>query len=208
MDGINFAMSNRKKLKGAVIGYGFISGKGHIPAYLDRAKTKEDVEIIAVADICKERRELAQKTLPGARIYHHATELLDNEATNLDFVDISTPPCYHARITHEALDRNLHVLCEKPLATSTQSAREMLEHAKRAKRVLFPCHNYKHAPVVKAINEVIESGKLGTIRSVTLNTFRNTHAKGVPGGRTDGRRENIFSGGGESPWIMEAIAFT
>ena len=29
------------------------------------------------------------------------------------------------------------------------------EHAQRAKRVLFPCHNYKHAPVVKAIREII-----------------------------------------------------
>jgi predicted dehydrogenase len=72
----------------------------------------------------------------------------------------------------------------------------MLEHAKEAKRVLFPCHNYKHAPVVKAIREVIESGRIGKVRSLTLNTYRNTHAKGVTEWKTHWRREHKYSGGG------------
>ena len=40
-------MATFTKLRGAVIGYGFISGKGHVPAYLVRG----DVEIVAIADI-------------------------------------------------------------------------------------------------------------------------------------------------------------
>jgi predicted dehydrogenase len=72
----------------------------------------------------------------------------------------------------------------------------MLDHAVQAKRVLFPCHNYKHAPVVKTIREIIASGKIGQVRSVTLNTYRNTHAKGVTEWKTHWRRENRYSGGG------------
>ncbi len=185
-----------QKLRGAVIGYGFISGKGHIPAYLERAKSQGDVEIVAVADICESRRAFAQEALPKARIYSDFQALLKAEAGNLDFVDISTPPVDHAKIAHAAFDKGLHVLCEKPLTPTLEEARSLLEHAARAKRVLFPCHNYKHAPVVQTIRELIQSGKIGTVRSVTLNTFRNTHAKGVTEWKTNWRREHKYSGGG------------
>jgi predicted dehydrogenase len=185
-----------KKLRGAVVGYGFISGKGHIPAYLKRAADSGDVEIVAVADICEARRNQAQEALPKARIYSDYRALLDAESGNLDFVDISTPPCDHAAIAHAAFDKGLHVLCEKPLTTTLEEAASLLEHAGRAKRVLFPCHNYKHAPVVKAIREIIASGKIGKVRSLTLNTYRNTHAKGVTEWKTNWRRENKYSGGG------------
>ena len=72
----------------------------------------------------------------------------------------------------------------------------MLRHATRAERVIYPCHNYKHAPVIKAVRSVIESGRIGKVHLVTLQTFRDTHAKGVPGWRTDWRRERRYSGGG------------
>jgi predicted dehydrogenase len=179
------------KLKGAVVGYGFISGKGHIPAFLKR----DDVEIVAVADICEARRALAKKALPEARIYDSYETLLNTEK-NLDFLDIATPPCDHAKIAIAALKHGLHVLCEKPLAPSTADAKAMLLAAKENQRVLFPCHNYKHAPVVKLIEETIRSGEIGEVTGVTLQTFRNTHAKGVPEWRTDWRRDFKTSGGG------------
>jgi predicted dehydrogenase len=185
-----------KTLRGAVIGYGFISGKGHIPAYLERAKSKGDVQITAVADICEARRAAAQEALPKARVYADYQALLDAEGSGLDFVDISTPPSDHAKIARAALDRGLHVLCEKPLTTTLEDAAALLKHAASAKRVLFPCHNYKHAPVVRAIREIIASGKIGKVRSLTLNTYRNTHAKGVTEWKTHWRREKKYSGGG------------
>ncbi len=184
-----------KILKGAVIGYGFISGKGHVPAYLERAQKQKDVAIVAIVDICPERLKIAQAALPEVRVYPTYEALLAAEK-DLDFVDISTPPCDHARIAHAALDRGLHVLCEKPLTTTLAEARALLEHAERVKRVIFPCHNYKHAPVVKAIREIIHSGQIGKVRSLNLNTYRNTHAKGVTEWKTHWRREHRYSGGG------------
>ena len=189
-------MTGTKVLTGAVIGYGFISGKGHIPSYLERSKTKADVRIVAVADICEARRALAKKSLPEARIYNDYESLLKAEAGKLDFVDISTPPCDHAKIAEAAMDAGLHVLCEKPITTTLEEAARLLKKARDTKRVFFPCHNYKHAPVVKAIREVIQSGRIGKVRSVTLATFRNTHAKGVTEWNTNWRRDFKYSGGG------------
>ncbi len=183
-------MSESKKLKGAIVGFGFIESKGHLPAYLKR----KDVEIVAVADVCDARRQAAQEALPEARIYTHYDILLEQE--DIDFIDIGTPPSFHAEIAKAALKKGVHVLCEKPLAVSLEEVTLMMNSAKEARRVLFPCHNYKHAPVVKAIREVIQSGSIGNISSVTLSTFRNTHAKGTPEWRTHWRREHRFSGGG------------
>src|SRR6476659_6345963 len=180
------------KFRGAVVGYGFIMDKGHAAGYRQRA----DVDIVAIADISADRRAAAATAWPQARIYADHASLLAAEAGSLDFIDIATPPSDHAVITHAALDAGLHVLCEKPLAATIDEARAMLRHATRAQRVIYPCHNYKHAPVIKAVRGVIDSGRIGKVHLVTLQTFRDTHAKGVPGWRTDWRRERRYSGGG------------
>lgn len=185
-----------KILRGAVIGYGFISSLGHLPAYLRRRADQGDVEITAIADICAGRRSLAADRLAGVRVYSNHRELLQAEAAELDFIDIATPPCDHAAIAHAAFDAGLHVLCEKPLTTSLDQARSLLAHAQQSRRVIFPCHNYKHAPVVKTIRDIIHSGQIGAVRSLTLNTYRDTHAKGVPEWNSDWRRQSKFSGGG------------
>jgi predicted dehydrogenase len=181
-----------RRLRGAIVGYGFIAAKGHLPAYLGR----RDVEIVAIADVCEARRALAGAQLPRAAVYPSAEALLSAEGARLDFVDVATPPCDHAAIAHRALERGVHVLCEKPLATRAADARAVLQHAVQARRVIFPVHNYKHAPVVKAIGGVIRSGLIGRVHAVTIDTFRTTHARGVPEWNPDWRRQVRFGGGG------------
>jgi len=196
-------------LRGALIGYGFIMEKGHGAAYQQRlqggwrgsagaglGQQQPDVQIVAVADLSESRRKLAVEHFPGVRVYPDHLALLQAESGNLDFVDIATPPAEHAAVAKAALDRGLHVLCEKPLATSIADAREMLDAARDAQRVLFPCHNYKHAPVIKNVRRIIESGEIGRVHLVTLQTFRNTHARGVADWRPNWRRERRHSGGG------------
>jgi predicted dehydrogenase len=185
------SVSSGRRLRGAVIGCGFIAENGHLPAY--RQKT-DQFEIVAVADNNTARRAKAQALVPDAQVHESAEAMLDTPG--LDFVDICVPPSEHAHFAHLAFDRGLHVLCEKPLATTPEDARSMLEHAVRAKRVLFPCHNYKHAPVIRAVRRVLDSGVIGKVNLVTLHTFRNTHARGVSEWRPDWRRERRYSGGG------------
>jgi predicted dehydrogenase len=179
-------------LRGALIGYGWIAQHGHAPFYRDHAGT----QLLAVADVCEARRQQAQRDFPHVRTYPDATALLLAEAKHLDFVDIATPPCDHAAIAIEALGSGLHVLCEKPLATTSVAAGRMLEAARRHERVLYPCHNYKHAPVIRAVRKLLEEGHIGRVHLVTLDTFRNTHARGVAEWKPDWRREQRISGGG------------
>jgi predicted dehydrogenase len=179
------------KLHGAIVGYGFIAGLGHAPAYRER----QDVSIDAICDAVPARLAEARKNFPQARMYSDYRQLLAEE-NHLDFVDIATPAAFHAEMIHAALDKNLHILGEKPLTTTLAEASAVLKHAQEKKRVLFPCHNYKHAPVVKAIREIVDSGRIGKIKSITLSTFRNTHALGVTEWNSDWRRYKKYSGGG------------
>jgi predicted dehydrogenase len=178
--------------KGAIVGYGFIAESGHLPAYAAGG----NLDIVAVADVCAARRAAAHEALPNARIYEDHGTLLEREAEVLDFVDVTTPPYVHAAVARAALEKGLHVLCEKPLATSVADARGLIAQAERSKRVLFPAHNYKHAPVIKAVRQVLDKGSIGDVHAVTLSTFRNTHARGVPEWNPDWRRESQYSGGG------------
>jgi predicted dehydrogenase len=185
----------KKPLRGAFIGFGFIAENGHAPEYL-RRESRGEAEIVAVADLSRPRRDAAQIAFPHATVYADGLELLARHGSELDFVDIAVPPYAHAELACAALTQGLHVLCEKPLATTPQEARSMAKQALASRRVLFPCHNYRHAPVVSEIRSILSSGIIGRPRLVTLQTFRTMHARGVEGWRPDWRREKRYAGGG------------
>jgi predicted dehydrogenase len=178
-------------MRGGLVGFGFIAEHGHAKALSARSLP---LDIVAVAESCKARHAAVAHALPRARIYTSAEEMLARE--RLDFVDIATPPCDHARIALDAFARGLHVICEKPLAMNADEARAMADAALRARRVLYPGHSYRHAPVVAGVRDVLRAGRLGAITMATLSTFRTGHARGVPEWRPDWRREPRWSGGG------------
>jgi predicted dehydrogenase len=178
-------------LKGALVGFGFIAERGHVPAY---ASTTSPLQIVAVAEPCEARHAAIAAALPRARVYRDHQTLLSRE--RLDFVDVCTPPSEHMNVTLAALSRGLHVLCEKPLAVSPLEARRMAEAATAAKRVLFPAHSYRHAPVVRAVRGLLSRNLIGPVRMATLDTYRTGHARGVAEWYPDWRRDPLYSGGG------------
>ncbi len=178
-------------MRGAIIGFGVIASTGHAPAYL---KMPEH-QILAVADPVPARRRAAEALIPGVRTFASHEELLA-AGLPLDFVDIATPPKWHLELALAAARRGLHVLCEKPITCTLAEAQQMLLAARDHRVTIFPCHNYKHAPVVKEMRAAIESGRIGAVRSATLTTFRTTNAKGTPDWNVDWRRWKEIAGGG------------
>ena len=70
-------MLKQEKLRGAIIGYGFISSKGHMPSYKKRSANEKDVDIIAVCDVCPDRlKEVPQ----NIRVYSDYKELINKLA--------------------------------------------------------------------------------------------------------------------------------
>ncbi len=176
-------------LRGALLGAGNVAVNGHLPAW----GLRSDVAIVAAADARADRLEAFASLFPEARWYGSAEELFASE--KLDFVDICTPPASHAALCRMALERSLHVLCEKPLVLSPEELRGLPSLAAEVERTLFTVHNWKHAPVIERITDLVRSGRLGEIRHCRWETLRDRPAAGV-GDSGNWRVDPTQSGGG------------
>ena len=174
-------------LRGAVIGLGNVAIHGHLPGWLGRP----DVRIVAAADSRPAQRAECEARLPGARWYDSPEDLLAGEP--LDFVDISTPPSSHAPLIQSALERGLHVLCEKPLVSSPAELRSVSHAARSAGRVLHTVHNWHYAPILSLTAELIREGEIGRVRRIVWETLR---VRPAAGGGANWRVDPAVAGGG------------
>ncbi len=176
--------------RGAIIGLGNIAVRAHLPGWLGR----RDVQIVAVADAHPARRAEVEARLPRAQWYDSAAELMARE--DLHFVDICTPPSSHAGLIRAALQRGLHVLCEKPLVCSLDDLTAVARLAAATDRVLHTVHNWHHAPIVRRTWELIRDGAIGTVRRVVWQTLRTKPDTGGDGRTGNWRVDPDIAGGG------------
>lgn len=177
-------------LRGAIIGLGNVALKVHLPGWVRCG----DVEIVAVTDLAAARRPAAEELLPAVRWYDSAEELLARE--RLDFVDICTPPSSHAGLIASALERGLHVLCEKPLVRSRAELAPVARLAAEMGRVLHTVHNWHHAPIIKRTAELVREGAIGRIRRIVWNTLRTEPAPARDAREGNWRLDPALAGGG------------
>ncbi len=176
-------------LRGAVIGLGNVATAVHLP----RWATRDDVAIVGVSDTDPSRRAVGQ-ALPRARWYDHVDTLLAE--VDLDFVDICTPPSSHGALVRTALERGLHVLCEKPLVGSLGELTALARLATAGKRVLHTVHNWHHAPIVRRTWELVRQGAIGRVSRVVWQTLRTGPAAAQDERNGNWRLDPSVGGGG------------
>jgi len=183
------------KLRGAFVGFGNIAEFGHWPAYA-RASAGEgaDCEIVAAVDSTAARRDAASKIHPDWRVYGSLDELAARE--QLDFVDICTPPASHAALARQALEKGLHVLCEKPLTLNPEEYQALKQAACSKDRALFTVHNWKFSPIFQKALTLIRDGRIGKVWHAEIFTQRNSHCKGTPSVHENWRTNASMAGGG------------
>lgn len=141
--------------------------------------------IVALCDVDADYLSRAAHKVPGAHIYKDYRAMLDTEKDRIDAVVISTPDHLHAPIASAAIDRGLHVYCEKPLAHTVLEARQLAEQA-RAKGVVTQMGIQIHAREnYHRVVEIIRSGVLGDVTEVHAWV-----AKGWGGGSRPNVAEN------------------
>ena len=145
-------------VKYGVIGCGAIAQRRHIPECIANPESK----LVALADPMKERvEELAEKY--GAKGYTDYKEMLKDP--NIDAIVVAGPNSLHAQQSIDALNAGKHVLCEKPMATTREDARAMLEAAKKNKKFLMIGLNQRLMPAHAKAKKILESGALGKVLS-------------------------------------------
>lgn len=85
------------------------------------------------------------------------------ERDDVDLLDISTPNNTHAPIAIAGAKNGKHLLCEKPIACSTQEAIEMYEAAQEANVIHMMIFNYRFVPALALAKKMIEEGKIGKV---------------------------------------------
>ncbi|MBO5051846.1 MAG: Gfo/Idh/MocA family oxidoreductase [Clostridia bacterium] len=161
-----------KKLKIAVIGCGGIARGCHLPGYA----RMDHVELVALCDIIPERaKELAEKYHVPATYtdYHDVFNI-----PGLDAVDICTPNYLHSIIAVEAMERGLHVFCEKPDAVSVAECERMKATAEKTGKTLMVMRNNRYRDTAAYLKKYIADGKMGDVYAARCGWIRR---RGIPG---------------------------
>lgn len=131
------------------------------------------LDIVAVVDPSPTARERAAALLPGVRLHHDLASLLDAgpRAAGMEAALVLTPDWTHAEVGTALLQAGLHVLVDKPLATSIEGADALLAAAASSGGLLYPGHNMRFMPLVQLMRQVVQDGLIGTPRSFWVRHF-------------------------------------
>ena len=142
----------------AVVGVGKM-GLSHLAI----ANMNPDVEVAAVCEPVSYVRGVLHKYtgLPTHRDYEAMLRDVD-----LDAVLIATPTKTHTAMVRSALDRGLHVFCEKPLALSAADAEELAEMGRRAGVVTQVGYHNRFVASFREVKDLLDAGTIGRVSSI------------------------------------------
>jgi predicted dehydrogenase len=137
--------------------------------YLPPLTNHPHAEVMAV---CGRRAAVADEFADRWGVPHRFTdhrELIDSGL--VDAVVVSTSNDSHHAITMQALDRGLHVLCEKPLAQNVAQAEEMAAKAAAAGVVTMVQFTYSYMPVFQFARRLVAEGYVGRVHHINMRYY-------------------------------------
>jgi predicted dehydrogenase len=158
-------------LKVGLIGIGFM-GRGHLENYIRLESEGFPVKVTAICDI--DERKFENQFLPGNidiglkkfdfsqyHLYTNVDEMLEKE--QLDYVDTPLPTYLHSEAAIKALNKGIHVLCEKPMALTVEQCKAMMDAAGRNGRKLMIAQCLRFWPEYEYLKEYVETNRFGKV---------------------------------------------
>ncbi len=145
----------------------------HASAYASCLSRLPGVELVGIADEDKGRGKEAANQYDTAFFSSYEALL----AADLDGVIITSENVKHLPLTRLAAQAGVHVLCEKPIATTIADGEEMISLAREAGiklMIAFPC---RYSPATQAVKRALDEGRLGRIYGL-----KATNRGQMPGG--------------------------
>lgn len=174
-----------KRLRFGVVGCGAHSIAYQLPAL----RLCPHAELVAVADLDERWAQAVAKQ-------HQVPEFYDDHHDLVGRVDaalIATPNMTHADISCFFLEHGVHVLCEKPMATTQADVDRMYTSSVRGGARVMAAHCLRFSPNLQLLKGVISKGWLGTVNEMTAGLGAPYDAGQH---RTEFRKERKLSGGG------------
>lgn len=167
-------------LKVGLVGVGGISG-AHIPVW----EAMEDTELTALCDVRSERLSL----YPDKRHYTDFSEMLEKE--RLDIVDICLPTCLHADYAVMAMERGIHVICEKPVSLKEEDVERVYSAARRMHVNFMVAQVLRFWPEYVLLKELYDTQKYGKLLSGYMSRLGNTPQWSWDGWMKDEERSGL-----------------
>lgn len=142
-------------LNAAVIGVGAM-GRHHARVYSEI----EGVRLVAVSDINESAVRKVANT-HGVAAYTSYEQMLDTE--NPDLVSIVVPTIYHHKVALDTISRGISLLIEKPIASSVEQGREIIEYAIRKGVKLTVGHIERFNPAIIELRKRMKAQQLGRV---------------------------------------------
>ncbi|MBT5933529.1 MAG: Gfo/Idh/MocA family oxidoreductase [Flavobacteriales bacterium] len=158
-------MSNSQKIKFAVVGTGHI-GKRHA----EMIRREEEAELVALADI-RTQKECDAESF-DVPFFNSIEELLSSDL-EIDVVNICTPNGLHSEQALLALQKKMHVVCEKPMGLKKDGCEKIIFKALQVSKQVFCVMQNRYSPPSEWIKSVITDELLGDIYMVQLNCYWN-----------------------------------
>lgn len=146
-----------EKIRLGFIGAGWVFNECLAPAF----SQNNSFELVSLSSRDSQVGRLAGERFCIKAHYESWLEMLDKE--RLDAVVISTPPYLHKEMAVECVNRDLHVLCEKPCAMNVAETEKMIDAARKADVFLHFGMCYRHMDASIAFRNVVQEGRLGKI---------------------------------------------
>ena len=137
-------------------------------SHLALLRAHPSIDLVAGCDATAYLTDILGKHA-GLKCYADFDRMLDAE--QLDAVVIATPSKLHARMVEKALDRNLHVFCEKPFVLDVGDGERLVELARAKNRVTQVGYHYRFVGAFQEAARVVRSGALGTVHHVRAEAY-------------------------------------
>jgi predicted dehydrogenase len=138
----------------ALVGYGYWG-----PNIARNLYERPEFELLALCELDPDRAGAFARRFPGISINSEFDKVLLDPA--IEAVAIATPPRTHHALVRRALEAGKHVLVEKPLATISAQASDLIALASERALVLMPGHTFLYSPPVNKVRDLIRGGELG-----------------------------------------------
>ena len=162
-----------KKLKLGIIGGGPNSWIGHVHRISSRFDDKYEIVAGVFSRNSKQSTSFGKSIgVSEDRCYSNYLTMANKESfrkDKIDVVSIMTPPGSHQIIAEKFIDKNIHIISDKPFAADLKQAKSLFNKIKKNKKIKYALtHNYSAYPMVREAKVLIEKGKIGNVEDINF----------------------------------------
>ena len=149
-------------------------GTAHLRAFVQQSERDKDIQVVAVCDVYKRRKEraLSVAKLAEKDVHHDYRDLLARG--DVDAVVIASPDHWHGQMAVDALTAGKDVYLQKPMTYTIEEARLVAEAAKRHNRIVQVGSQGLSSPGTHKARELIEKGEIGELVWAQGTSARNS----------------------------------